>query len=236
MMNCIIVDDEPIARRGMKRMVGNHPRLHLLAALDSAEAALDFLADNPVDLLFLDIQMPGLTGMELARRLPEKTMVIFTTAYSDYAVESYAVDAVGYLLKPIDPELFEKAVSKAEDYSALLAGEMADADSARPSRDYIIVKADRRFHRVPYRDILYVEGLKDYVILHLADGRRMVTRMTVKGMEEILPDGEFLRISKSSIVNIGAIDSFDNNDVFIGDAEIAIGLSYRDAVMGRLLG
>lgn len=113
MMNCIIVDDEPIARRGMKRMVGNHPGLHLLAALDSAEAALDFLADNPVDLLFLDIQMPGLTGMELARRLPEKTMVIFTTAYSDYAVESYAVDAVGYLLKPIDPKLFEKAVSKA---------------------------------------------------------------------------------------------------------------------------
>lgn len=235
MINCIIVDDEPIARRGMKRLVEAHPQLNLLAALDSAEAALDFIATNDTDLIFLDIQMPGLDGLSLARRLPERTMVIFTTAYSDYAVDSYSVDAIGYLLKPIDRALFEKAVGKAVDYAVLLSRASGETADVRPAADYVIVKADRRFHRVPHADIRYVEGLKDYVILYLSEGRRIVTRATVKGMEEMLPSGMFLRVNKSNIVNLGAVDSFDSNDVFIGDTEISIGAVYRDSVTSRLL-
>lgn len=234
-MKCLIVDDEPIARRGLKRLVEQHDRLELCGMVSNAEDAIAFMEANPVDLVFLDIQMPGLTGIELARTLPHDTLVIFTTAYSEYALESYQVDALDYLLKPIDPERFNRAVNKAVDYHALLVGEGHDAVEAQTDTDFIIVKADRRYHRIMHDDILYVEGLKDYVIIHLADGRRIVTRMTIKGMEESLPTDSFLRINKSNVVNVGAVDSFDNNDVFIRDTEIAIGQSYRDSVLERLL-
>ncbi len=234
-MKCLIVDDEPIARRGLKRLVDAHPQLELCGTAANAAEAAELMAAEPVDLVLLDIQMPGLTGMEFARQIPHDTLVIFTTAYSEYAVESYQVDAVDYLLKPIDPERFDRAVNKASEYHTLLKKEAQDADIAKPDTDFIIIKADRRYHRVMHADILYVEGLKDYVILHLSDNRRLVTRMTIKGMEEALPDSMFLRVNKSNIVNIGAVDSFDNNDVFIRDTEISIGQAFRDGVLERLL-
>lgn len=232
-MKCIIIDDEPIARRGMKRLVTNHPDLELLASLDNADSALRFIADNDVDLVFLDIQMPGMTGLELARALPQKAFVIFTTAYSEYAVESYEVDALDYLLKPISTKRFNSAVAKAVEMQKMLEHSAEEADVARPAQDCIIVKADRRFYRIPYIDITYVEGMRDYVVIHLAD-RKIITRMTIKAMEEILPAETFMRISKSYIINLKAVDSFDNNDVFIGKAELAIGQNYREAVLNRL--
>lgn len=234
-MKCLIVDDEPIARRGLKRLVDAHPQLELCGTAANAAEAAELMAAEPVDLVLLDIQMPGLTGMEFARQIPHDTLVIFTTAYSEYAVESYQVDAVDYLLKPIDPERFDRAVNKASEYHTLLIKEAKDADIAKPDTDFIIIKADRRYHRAMHSDILYVEGLKDYVILHLSDNRRLVTRMTIKGMEDALPDGMFLRVNKSNIVNIGAVDSFDNNDVFIRDTEISIGQAFRDGVLEKLL-
>lgn len=235
MITCITVDDEPIARRGMKRLIERNPQLNLLASFGTADSVMEFLSDNDVDLIFLDIQMPGMTGMELARKLPAHTMVIFTTAYSEYAVESYETDAIGYLMKPINPELFDKAVKKAIDYHDLLSKAPDDAGTTACSTDHIIIKADRRFHRLNYQDIVYVEGLKDYVILHIADGRRLVTHSTLKAMAEMLPQGLFLRVNKSNIVNVAVVDSFDSNDIFIGDAEISIGLNFRDEVMGRLM-
>lgn len=235
MIKCIIVDDEPIARRGMRRMVENDPRLELSATLADAQEALDFIASNDVDLLFLDIQMPGLSGMELARRLPERTMVIFTTAYPDYALESYSVDAISYLLKPIDRELFDRAVGKAVEYAALLARASQETEAAGCGADHIIVKADRRYHRVAFTRIDYVEGLKDYVILHLSDGSRLITRSTIKNMEESLPCDAFMRVGKSYIVRLSQIDSFDTNDLFIGDAQIPIGAAYRDRVLQTLM-
>lgn len=235
MINCIIVDDEPIARRGMKRLVESVARLNLLAALPNADNALRFVEDNDVDLLFLDIQMPGISGLNLARRLPEKTMVVFTTAYPEYALESYSVDAIGYLLKPIDPDLFERTVSKAVEYADLLAAASKDSEAAGFTKDYAIVKADRRFHRIPHDDIIYVEGFKDYVIIHLADGRRLVTRSTIKNMEEMLPRHIFARVSKSFIVKLSAVDSFDTNDLFIGSLQISIGSAFRDRIMDLLM-
>lgn len=233
-MKCIIIDDEPIARRGMKRLVESHPDLELTASLDSAESALEYLDHNDVDLIFLDIQMPGMTGMEMARVLPHNALVVFTTAYSEYAIESYEVDAIDYLMKPISVKRFNAAVAKAVEMRGLLERSAEEADVAKPAQDYIIVKADRRYHRIPYSDIIYVEGLKDYVVIHLTD-RKIVTRMTIKNMEETLPADIFMRISKSSIVNLKAVESFDSNDVFIGSAELAIGINYRDALMQRLL-
>ncbi|MDO4320650.1 MAG: LytTR family DNA-binding domain-containing protein [Bacteroidales bacterium] len=233
-MNCIIIDDEPIARRGMKRLVENDSRLDLRGVFSNADEAADFLAGNPIDLVFLDIQMPGTTGIEFARQIPDRTLIIFTTAYSEYAADSYEVDAMDYLVKPIDTARFSKAVTKAADYIALLRNQADEDEPARPASDYIIIKADRRYHRISHDDITYIEGLKDYVIIHLTD-RRVVTRMTVKAMEEALPSDKFLRVNKSNIVNVKAVDSFDNNDVLIGDTEIVIGLAYRDNVIGRLL-
>lgn len=235
-MKCIIVDDEPIARRGMKRLVGSRHELELLASLDSAEAAEEFLTENDVDLIFLDIEMPEVSGIEFARRIPRNCLVVFTTAYSEYAIDSYDVEALDYLVKPIDPVRFNRAVDKAISYHALLESASATPDEPAVSvADHIIVKADRRYVKVNLDDIIYVEGLKDYVIIHLSD-KRVVTRLTLKGIEEVLPSSKFIRVNKSYIVNRNKIDSFDNNDVFIGTTEISIGTSYRDIVLATLLG
>lgn len=235
-MKCIIVDDEPIARRGMKRLVDSRHELQLLASLDSAEAAEDFLAENDVDLIFLDIEMPEVSGIEFARRIPRNCLVVFTTAYSGYAIDSYDVEALDYLVKPIDPVRFNRAVDKAISYHGLLESASSIPDEPAVSvADHIIVKADRRYVKVNLDDIIYVEGLKDYVIIHLND-KRVVTRLTLKGIEEVLPSSKFIRVNKSYIVNRDKIDSFDNNDVFIGTIEISIGASYRDIVLSTLLG
>lgn len=231
-MKCIIIDDEPMARKGMKRLVESRRELELTAMLDSAESAAEWLRANDVDLIFLDIEMPGINGIEFARSLHERSMVVFTTAYSEYAIDSYEVDAIDYIMKPIDPARFNKAVDRAIAYRSLLDDPAEANDSAEP--DFIIVKADRRYVRVRLSDILYVEGLKDYVIIHLTD-RKIVTRMTVKAMEEMLPSRMFLRVSKSYIANKERIDSFDSNDVIIGRTEIGIGISYRESVVNALL-
>lgn len=231
-MNCIIIDDEPMARKGMKRLVEKRQELELAAMFDSACSAATWLEDNSVDLIFLDIEMPEVNGIELARQLPEECMVIFTTAYSEYALEGFEVDALDYLVKPVDPDRFNKAVDRAIAYRQLIDDAGSNDDSSEP--EFIIVKADRRYIRVRHHDILYVEGLKDYVVIHLPE-RKIVTRMTVKAMEHTLPRQQFLRVSKSYIVNVDRITSFDNNDITIGTAEIAIGLSYRDSVMKALL-
>lgn len=236
-MKCLIIDDEPIARMGMRRLVGRHSDLELTAQLGSAEEALEFLEENKVDLIFLDIQMPGLTGMELAEKIKGDAMIIFTTAYSEYALESYNVNAVDYLVKPINPDRFDKAVEKARSCASLLAtAEGAEEAKEAPqlAADFIIVKADRRYMRIHLKDILYVQGLKDYLIIYTND-RKVVTRMTLKGMEDTLPSDRFFRVNKSYIVNLDAIDSFDNNDIFIGNQEIAIGPNFREPLLRILL-
>lgn len=231
-MKCIIIDDEPIARKGMARLIKSRPELTLEGEYGNADDALRWLADNEIDLVFLDIEMPKTNGIELARRISGDCMVVFTTAYSEYAVEGFDVDALDYLVKPIDPKRFNKAVDRAIAYRTLTA----DAEISVPQSDmeFIIVKADRRYMRVRLDDILFIEGLKDYVIIH-TPGRKVITRMTIKAMEETLPASRFLRVNKSYIVNRDKIDSFDNNDIFIGDIEIAIGLSYKDNVIESLL-
>jgi len=232
-MKCIIVDDEPIARKGIQKLVKSISQLELQECFNSAEAALEFLKTSSTDLIFLDIQMQGMTGMDLARIIPKQTLIIFTTAYSEYALDSYEVDAVDYLVKPIDPAKFRKAVNKAITYhSLLLEEEEKSVESVED--DYIFVKSDRKYFKVNLKDILFIEGLKDYVIIQM-DGQRIITRMTVKTIHDLLPKKTFLRINRSYIVNASHIDSFDNNDVFIKTYEIAIGNSYRDEFFGEFM-
>ncbi len=236
-MNCIIVDDEPIARKGIQKKVEQIAELNLLDSFNSAEAASMYMMNHRVDLIFLDIQMPGINGIEFARNIPKQTLVIFTTAYSEYALDSYEVEAIDYLVKPIDPERFRKAVEKAINYHSLLLSEeknSTETSQDKPQDDFIFVKSDRRFFKVNLTDILFVEGLKDYVILQLAD-QRIITRMTLKSMEDLLPKADFLRVNRSYIINKNEIDSFDNNDIFIGKYEIGIGNMYRDVFFAEVM-
>lgn len=227
-MNCIIVDDEPLAREAMELLIADTGVLNLIGTFNSAVTASRFMEEHSVDLIFLDIQMPGITGIEFARTISKKTLVIFTTAYTEYALDSYEVDAVDYLVKPIEPERFLKAVDKAVSYHSLLLKEEKEAIETIEAAEYFFVKADRRYFKVNFTDILFIEGLKDYVILQL-DDQRIITRMTLKAVFDLLPENTFIRVNKSYIVNTRHIDSFDNNDIFIKSHEIAIGNSYRDA-------
>lgn len=233
-MKCIIVDDEPIARKGIKKLMDQISQLELLDTFNSAEAASEFINTTTVDLVLLDIQMPGINGIEFARSIPKHTLIIFTTAYSEYALDSYEVDAVDYLVKPIDAAKFRKAVDKAITYHSLLMDE-EEKSVEQVEEEFIFVKSDRRFFKVNLKDILFIEGLKDYVIIQL-ENQRIITRMTLKSIHEMLPQSTFLRINRSYIINRNKIESFDNNDVFIGKYEIAIGNMYRDEFFEILMG
>ena len=226
-MNCIIVDDEPLAREAMQLLIEESVNLHLIGSFNSVATASDFMEQHVVDLIFLDIQMPGITGLEFARTIPKRTLVIFTTAYTEYALDSYEVDAIDYLIKPVDSERFKKGVDKALSYHSLLMKEEKEAIETIAAAEYFFVKAERRYFKVNYSDILFIEGLKDYVILQLNE-QRIITRMSLKAIFELLPKSLFLRGNKSYSVNTNYIYSFDNNDIFIKSYEIAIGNSYRD--------
>lgn len=226
-MNCIIADDEPLAREAVELLIKDTLQLNLVGMFNNALAASKFMENNLVDLVFLDIQMPGITGIEFARTIPKRTLVIFTTAYMEYALDSYEVDAIDYLIKPVDPERFQKAVDKAISYHSLLLKEEKE-NIEIGDIEYFFVKSERRYFKINYKDILFIEGLKDYVIIQL-DEQRVITRMNLKNIFELLPKHDFLRVNKSYIVNTKHIDSFDNNDIFIKTHEIAIGNTYRDS-------
>lgn len=199
-MNCIIVDDEPLAREAMKLLIEESDNLQLIGSFNSAATASDFMEQQGVDLVFLDIQMPGITGIEFARTISKKTLVIFTTAYTEYALDSYEVDAIDYLIKPVEAERFQKAVDKALSYHSLLLKEEKEAIETIVAAEYFFVKAERRYFKVNFSDILFIEGLKDYVILQLND-QRIITRMSLKAIFDLLPKSIFLRVNKSYIVN-----------------------------------
>ncbi len=234
-MKCIVVDDEPIARRGMEKLIAPMASLTWVASFENAEKASAYLQGNSVDLVFLDIQMPGINGIAFAKSIPKTTLIIFTTAFAEFALDSYEVDAVDYLVKPIRPEQFQRAVEKADTYLGMLLSEDRNANIEQVESDFIFVKSDRRFFKVNLADILFIEGLKDYVIIQLMN-QRLITHMNLKTIHELLPQSRFLRVNRSYIVNRDRIDSFSNNDVFMENYEIAIGNFYRDAFFEALMG
>lgn len=233
-MNCIIVDDEPLGRRAIQLLMQEISSLTLVGEFGDAESASVFLLQNTVDLVFLDIRMPGINGIEFARSIQSDTLIIFTTAYVEYALDSYEVDAIDYLVKPVEKERFKKAVEKAQAYHALLGADSAKSSVETVSAEHIFVKSERRYYKIYFKDILFIEGLKDYIILQLKD-QRVITKMTLKAIQEKLPVELFLRVNKSYIVNTEQIESFDSNDIFIDKYEIAIGNTYREQFFRKFL-
>ena len=226
-MNCIIVDDEPLARKAIEKLIYQTENLEVIGSFNGAEATKAFLAENSVDLVFLDIQMPGVNGIEFSRTIPKNTLVVFTTAYHEFASESYEVDAIDYLIKPVKLERFQKAVEKANTYCKLFHTDHTNSNIENITTDYIFVRSERRIFKVHLSDILYIEGLKDYVIIYL-EAQKVITLMNIKTIHELLPKSFFVRVSKSYIINVKNIDSVDNNTVYIGKNEIPIGNIYRD--------
>ncbi|EJF35380.1 response regulator receiver domain protein [Capnocytophaga sp. oral taxon 335 str. F0486] len=230
-MNCLIIDDEPLARIGMERLVRQYSNLKVVGTFKNAVGVADFLKKNEVHLLFLDIEMPGVNGLEFAKTLPEQTLVIFTTAYSQYALDSYEVDALEYLVKPITPERFKKAVTKAESYLQLLSQQKTDFEAI--DTQCISVRANRRNYRIPHNDILYIEALKDYVIIHTFTDR-YITWINLKNVHSQLPESVFVRVNKSFVVNIQHVTSYTHQFMYVGETEIPIGRTYQEEFLAQL--
>lgn len=224
-ISCIVVDDEPLAVRLMESYVAKTPFLSLKGSFTSGTAAYSFLQDNPVDLLFCDIQMPNLSGMDLSRMLPERTRIIFTTAFSEYAVEGFKVRAMDYLLKPISYEDFLSATVKAKEYFEVT--EPVEVTGQRKIKS-IFVKTEYRLQQIDLDKITYIEGLKDYVKIHLNDGSTPVlSLMRLKNLEDTLPNEDFVRVHKSLIVRLTAIEAIERSHILIGQDRIPIGDSYK---------
>jgi two-component system LytT family response regulator len=233
-MKYIIVDDEPIARRGIEKLAGQIGSLELVGNFENAEDAGMFMVNNQVDLVFLDIQMPGINGIDFAKQISATTLIIFTTAFAEFAVDSYEVDAIDYLLKPIKPERFKKATEKALSYHQILLSEKDKSQVEQVDNNFIFIKSDRRYFKVDFKDILFIEALKDYVIIQTVK-QRLITRLSLKAIYEMLPAATFLKPNRSYIINKERIDSFSNNDVFIDKYEIAISNAYRDSLFEILM-
>ena len=226
-MNCIIVDDEPLAREAIEMLIDQTNDLDLIGSFNSPDSATKILANTIVDLIFLDIQMPGINGIEFAKTIPAETFVIFTTAFSEFAADSYEVNAIDYLIKPVKLERFQKAIDKAQTYFKLFKADYTNNSIENSTDDYFFVKADRKIFKIYFNDIHFIAGLKDYVVMH-TENQKVITAMNIKTIHEKLPKDMFVRVSKSYIINAKKIDSVDNNTVYIGKNEIPIGSIYRD--------
>lgn len=239
MINVIIVDDEPLAQDVLETYIEKIPGLNLVQKYSNALEANEALKAHDIDLMFLDIQMPQLTGTDFLRSLSNPPVVIFTTAYSNYAVDGFELNAIDYLLKPISLERFLKAANKAVEQIELKKrdqkGGLSTADApTEPETDFMFVKADKKLIRVYYNDVVYIEGLKDYVIIRLTNSR-IVTLQTMKSLEEKLPDAIFKRIHRSYIVNLNRIAAVMGNMVEVvekGQAKhLPVGKNYRDGLL-----
>ena len=224
-INCAIIDDEPLAAGLLKSYAEKTPFLHLIGTYGSALEAMKELRDNPAQLLFLDIQMPELSGIEFAKILPSETKIIFTTAFQQYAIESYKVNALDYLLKPVSYEDFLAAADKALEWFNVEEKQQAYAKDR-----FMFVKSDYKLIRVALDDILYIEGLKDYVRIYLEDGTRIMSLMNMKKLEDYLPSPEFLRTHRSYIVHMPKTQQIDRFRIVFGDQHIPISDSYKDEV------
>jgi DNA-binding LytR/AlgR family response regulator len=225
-LKTIIADDEPLGRKGMENFVREMPMLELVRSCEDAFQVMEVLADQKIDLIFLDIQMPKMTGMEFLHSLNKPPMTIITTAYPQYALEGYELNVIDYLVKPIPLERFVKAVNKAVDYFALL--------NNKTGLEYFFVKADNKYEKIFIDDILYVEAMQNYVIIHTST-RRVITYLTFKGVSDYLPSDKFIRVHKSFIVSIPKIDRIDGNEIHIGKNVIAISRQNKDEVMAAIL-
>ena len=226
----IIIDDEPLARKGLKEYIADVDFLDFIGEFDNPLKAADLISRGEVQLLFLDIQMPKITGLDFFKTLPNAPPVIFTTAYPQYALEGFEVNALDYLVKPVSFERFFKAVLKAKEYYEVRDTNRNEADTT----EYFFIKADNKLLKIRYEDVLFVEALQNYVIIH-TPSKKYMTYLTFRSVEEYLPANKFLKVHKSFIVAAAKIDSIEGNDIRIGQHHIPISRNHKDEVMNKLV-
>jgi two-component system LytT family response regulator len=225
-LKCLLVDDEPLAISLLESYVNQIPNLELAGTFTNPVKALEFLKTNIVDLLFIDIQMPDLNGLELVSQLPHKPLIVFTTAYSQYAIEGFKVDAVDYLLKPVDFPEFQKAVHKAVELYELRKSKTAIVET---TKDFLFIKSEYKIIRINFNEILYIQGMSEYVRIHLTGRKPVMSLMSLKGLESQLPAGMFMRVHKSYIVNLQKINTIERNEIVYEDGTvIPVSQQYKD--------
>ena len=235
MLKCIAIDDEPLALRQISAYIAKIPYLELAATFNNAIEAQQRLASERVDLIFVDINMPDLNGVDFVRALTDRPMVVFTTAYSEYAIDGFKLDAVDYLLKPFSFADFSRAAAKANSLYELRQGRLpaqpdSDSEATPKDREYISVKDDYKVSLVRIADIVYIESEGEYVRMHLCDGSTITTLFRLKNMEAALPSEQFMRVHRSYIVNLRAIRSYVRGRIFLSDTEyVPIGENYKEA-------
>ncbi len=227
MINCLVVDDEPIAREGLMEYVRQIDYLNPVAQCKSAVEAAGLLQKNKIDLIFLDIQMPKLTGIEFVKALADPPLIIFTTAYSEYALEGFELDVVDYLLKPISFARFLKAAEKAQSY---LCARKKDVSI---TNDFFFIKSNGKIEKIIMAEVLYIEAMANYVIIYTQQ-KKHITYLTFSGIEDQLPAELFVRIHKSFLVAIAAIQTIDGNEVITNLMRLPLSKNYKNDVMCRI--
>jgi len=231
MLRCIAIDDEPLALELLEDNISKVPYLQLAATCNNAMEAIKVLQEQTVDLMFLDIQMPGLTGLQFIQSLKERPMIILVTAYEKFALEGFNHDVVDYLVKPVSLDRFVKACNKAWELYQLKTKPTAITGAGK-SPDYIFVNVDYSLFKVVVDDIMWIEGLKDYIKIHLkSSSKPVITRMTMKAVEELLPGNRFIRVHKSYIAAMNFITAIRKSSVMIGAMELPVSDTYQDALM-----
>jgi len=244
MIRCLLVDDEKLALELMEDNVAKVPYLKLQGKCKNALEAMEFLRKEPVDLLFLDIQMPGISGIQMLNSLTNPPLVIMVTAYDNYALDGFNLDVVDYILKPFSFERFLKAVNKASELISLrqqkdttlqAPAEAATPAKVQPGSDYIFVNADYSIVRINIPDIIYVEGLKDYIKIYLRNTEKaVITRLSMRFMEEKLPAEAFARVHKSYIVALDKVTAFKKNRLMLNQTEIPVSDNYKDKILAYI--
>lgn len=230
MIQCVIIDDEPLARKGLKEYIADTEFLALAGEFDNPLKATELLGRGGVQLLFLDIQMPKITGIDFFKSLQHAPPVIFTTAYPQYALEGFELNALDYLVKPVSFDRFLKAALKAKEYYEIREKNHAEAHGD----DYFFVKADNKVVKIRFDEVLYVEALQNYVVIHTPD-KKYMTYLTFKSVEEYLPPANFIRVHKSYIIASAKVDSIEGNDIRIGQQHIPVSRNLKEEVMEKLL-
>lgn len=238
-INCLIVDDELLARRLLTDYISKIPTLKLVATRSSALEAQEILRKEQIDLLFLDIQMPDLTGITFLQSLPNKPVTIFTTAYTEYALKGYELAVIDYLVKPISFERFFLAVTKATEFLSYSNQSLRNEEvtsqqvSATTSSDFLFVKVDYKIQKVNYSDIDYIEAYGEYILIY-SGKEKLMTLAALGKMEELLPRPNFMRVHRSFIVNFSKIQSVQGNVLYVGQKQIPVSKSYRDVLMNEI--
>jgi len=227
-ISCIAVDDEPMALNLVESYIEKTPFLELKTKCSSAIEAMQYIKEHPVDLLFLDIQMPDLSGIEFSKLLPENTRVIFTTAFDHYALDGFKVDAIDYLLKPFDYVEFLTASNKALKWFELLKGITTQQEIISKEKEFLFVKSEYKQLRIKLADVLYFEGLKDYIKIWLKDQPKpILTLMSLKSLEQELPETQFMRVHRSFIVSLNSIDVIERSQIIINNQRITVSEQYK---------